>query len=167
VEDESRTVAHRRAKALEAVGRRLIEFPISRLEAAPLSAELREAILAGKKMSREALRRQGLYIGGLLRSLGDEAQAIVDFVENGEQQSPEQVRRIALLEDWRARLIREGEEAITALLELHRDADRQRIRKLLRTAGKETEQGKPPAAARKLFVYLRELFSVDDSPETD
>ena len=152
---------------MEAVGRRLIELPISRLESAPLSAELREAIVAARKMSREALRRQGLFIGRLIRELDDQGEAIVAFVEDGERPTPEQARRTALLEDWRDRLQREGEVAVSALLELHPSADRQRIRRLLRTAGKETEQGKSPAAARKLFVYLRELFSTDDSAETD
>ena len=152
---------------MEAVGRRLIELPISRIDAAPLTGELREAVVAAKKMSREALRRQGLFIGKMLRDLGDEAEAIVSFVEDGEQQSPDQIRRTALLEDWRDRLLREGEEAVTALLELHPEADRRRIRQFLRTAGKEAEQGKPVAAARKLFVYLREVFAAADCTEAD
>ena len=37
------------------------------------------------------------------------------------------------------------------------DADRQRLRQLLVQAAKERSNSKPPAAARKLFRYLREL----------
>ena len=165
VEGESRSAAHRRAKRFESVGRRLIDLSPSRLEAAPLSEALREAVRAAKKMSRGSLRRQAMYIGRLMRDLGDEAEAIVDFVEEGDRSSREEDLRQALIEDWRDRLLGEGEPAVLALLELHPDADRQRLRQFLRTAAKESEHGKPPAAARKLFRHLRELLAGDESPE--
>ena len=47
--------------------------------------------------------------------------------------------------------------AIEDFIELHQASDRQQLRNLQRQASREMEQKKPPAAARKLFAYLREL----------
>ena len=39
----------------------------------------------------------------------------------------------------------------------HPDIDRQHVNQLIRIANQEQKQNKPPAAARKLFKYLRDL----------
>jgi ribosome-associated protein len=46
---------------------------------------------------------------------------------------------------------------VEAFLELYSQADRQRLRQLVRQAHKERDQGQPAAASRTLFRYLREL----------
>ena len=140
----------------------MLELPPSQLESFALPDELREAVTTAKKMSRTALRRQVKYIGRLIRELGDEAEAAVEFVEEGERQSREEALRHALVEDWRDRLLGAGESAVADLLEQHPEGDRQRLRQLIRAAAKETEHGKPPAAARKLFRYLREILADDE-----
>ncbi|MGB2360396.1 MAG: DUF615 domain-containing protein, partial [Porticoccaceae bacterium] len=58
---------------------------------------------------------------------------------------------------WRDRIINEGHRAIEDFIALHPQSDRQQLRNLQRQANREMEQKKPPAAARKLFAYLREL----------
>jgi ribosome-associated protein len=47
------------------------------------------------------------------------------------------------------------------VLRAHPEADRQHLRQLLRQHQKEQAGNKPPAAARKLFKYLRELAESD------
>ena len=46
------------------------------------------------------------------------------------------------------------------LLEEHPAADRQHLRGLIRHAQHEAAHNKPPAAARKVFKYIRELDEI-------
>ena len=55
------------------------------------------------------------------------------------------------------RLIAEGEDALGSIAETYPDIDRQHVRQLIRNAQKDISQNKPPANARKLFKYLREI----------
>ena len=41
-------------------------------------------------------------------------------------------------------------------MQLYPNTDRQQLRNLQRQANREMEAKKPPVAARKLFIYLRE-----------
>ena len=66
-------------------------------------------------------------------------------------------RRFHALEQWRDRLLAEGDEAVSAFLLEYPDAEAQPLRQLLRNARREQDAGKPPATARKLFRYLREV----------
>jgi ribosome-associated protein len=64
-----------------------------------------------------------------------------------------------IVERWRNRLITEGNEALTELLEAYPEADRQQIRQLIRNIQKEQAAAKPPKSFRQLYRYLRELFN--------
>ena len=61
------------------------------------------------------------------------------------------------LEAWRDSLINEGNQAIENFLSDYPMADRQQLRNLQRQANRELELKKPPAAARKMFQYIRSL----------
>lgn len=60
------------------------------------------------------------------------------------------------LEQWRDRLVEEGDEALAQLLAEQPGLDRQRLRQLVREAQREKGQGKPAGAGKKLFRHLRE-----------
>ena len=55
------------------------------------------------------------------------------------------------------RLIAEGDSALESFVELYPDADVQHLRGLVRHAQHEAARNKPPAAARKVFKYIRDL----------
>ncbi len=67
-------------------------------------------------------------------------------------------------EVWRDRLLAEGDDSLGELLASHPDADRQRLRQLIRQALADAKAAKPPRAARELFRVLREMLS-DDAAE--
>jgi ribosome-associated protein len=76
------------------------------------------------------------------------------------------VREHHIVERWRDRLIAEGNEALTELLDEQPHADRQLLRQLLRNAQKEAEADKPPRSSRLLYRYLKEIFQfVGDEEE--
>ena len=85
--------------------------------------------------------------------------ADVDAIQNAfletQSSSVAATRALHELEHWRSRLLKEGDAAIgEAMLEFV-GADVQQLRQLIRDAKREIEQEKPPAAARKLFQYLK------------
>jgi ribosome-associated protein len=122
----------------------------------PVSAELRAAVEEMRRLkAREARRRQLQYIGRLMRA--EDADAIAQAVAEAEAGSAAAKRRLHLLERWRERLLGEGDSALAAFLDAHPDADRQHLRQLIRRARFELDQGRPPAASRKLFRYLRRI----------
>ena len=61
----------------------------------------------------------------------------------------------------------DGDAAMTDLLAAHPDADRQKLRQLVRNAHEEQKRGKSPRAHRELFRELRELLAQagDDADE--
>jgi len=61
-------------------------------------------------------------------------------------------------EQWRDRLLAEGDLGLNALLQEFPAGDRQTLRQLMRQAEAEVERQQPPAAARQLFQRLRELL---------
>ena len=61
------------------------------------------------------------------------------------------------LEVMRDDLLSRGDAAVQDVLVQWPEADRQQLRQLIRQHQRETGAGKPPAASRKLFKYLREL----------
>jgi len=62
-----------------------------------------------------------------------------------------------LLEKWRDRLALEGDSALSEFVEQYPTADRQHLRQLQRKAKQELEREKPPAAARKIFQYIKDI----------
>jgi ribosome-associated protein len=54
-------------------------------------------------------------------------------------------------------LIAGNDEVLDAFVSEYPDADRQHLRSLTRHAQHEAAHNKPPAAARKVFKYIREL----------
>ena len=98
------------------------------------------------------------YIGKLMRHADTTAiAAALQDLQNGRALHNQHFHQLEQLRDV---LIAEGVGAMDKVLELYPHADRQHLRQLIATAAKEREQEKPPAAARKLFRYLRELAEI-------
>jgi ribosome-associated protein len=121
-----------------------------------LPAELEEAISTALKIkSRSGLKRQRQYIGKLLRTIDSESiQTQLNKILHRHDTNTAQFKR---LEKWRDKLIDNDKETLNEVIAQHPDIDRQHINQLIRIANQEQKQDKPPAAARKLFKYLREL----------
>lgn len=88
---------------------------------------------------------------------GVDLSTVETYLYNRQSQQLEMNQAFHRLENWRDRLVREGDEAIGGAMDEWPHLDRQRLRQLVRDAQREAEGGKPPGAARKLFRYLREL----------
>lgn len=155
-ERPSRSQLKREAEALQDLGLALVELPQAKLDRVELPEKLREAIdLARRITAHGGRRRQLQYIGKLMRTL--DAEPIRAQLEAMQQADRRAAQRFHLLEALRDRLIAEGDDALGELLERYPQADRQHLRQLVRQAQQERDKHKPPASARSLFRYLREL----------
>jgi ribosome-associated protein len=152
----SKSQLKREALALQALGARLLDLPPARLQRMSISDRLRAALDESRKAKGHSARRRQLrWLGKILRGENSDHLAALMAQADAKQQSDNQ--RFHALERWRDRLLAEGDGALPELLERYPAADRQLLRSLIRSAGKEQGSGKPPASARKLFKYLRQL----------
>lgn len=152
----SRSQLKRDAEALQDLGLALVELPQAKLDRIELPEQLREAIdLARRITAHGGKRRQMQFIGKLMRKL--DAEPIRAQLEAMQQADRRAAQRFHLLEALRDKLIAEGDDALGELLERYPTADRQHLRQLVRQAQQERDKNKPPASARSLFRYLREL----------
>ena len=154
----SKSQRKREAHALQALGESLVKLNKSALAQIPLSDGLRHAIEAAQHLHQHgALKRQLQYIGKLMRQCDVEPiRTAYEKVTNSFREDVEQHHE---LEQWRDRLLSDGDAAMEQLLAEYPGVDRQHLRQLIRTAQMETAKAKPPKAARELFRYLRELIT--------
>ena len=73
VEPPSKSELKRQSRDLQDLGELLVALPTSELEALPLPDDVREAVMAGRRMTSHGAKvRQRLYIGKLLRRIDPE-----------------------------------------------------------------------------------------------
>jgi ribosome-associated protein len=159
-EPPSKSQRKRDAEDLKDLGDELVALPAADLEALPLPEKLRDAIdLARRITAHGAAARQRQLIGKILRKVDVgqiraalEARALARRLE---------AREFHRVEAWRDRLLAEGEPALAALAAAAPGLDAGRLRALLAQARTEAAAGRPPAAARELFRYLRGALAAD------
>ncbi len=155
-EEKSKSQIKREFLALQDMGARLAEMKPEILNRLPLNDALRKALEESARHTKHiARKRHNQYLGKLLR--GHDIEAIQQVLDNFDTASREYNNRFHQLERWRERLLDEGDSALQELMQEYPDIDSQHLRGLIRHAQHERAQEKPPAAARKLFRYLREV----------
>ncbi|WP_299998978.1 ribosome biogenesis factor YjgA [uncultured Cedecea sp.] len=156
----SKSEIKRDAEELKRLGAELVELGKNALDKMPLDDDLRAAIELAQRIKKEGRRRQLQLIGKMMRSRDVEPiRQALDKLKNRHNQ---QVSLFHKLEALRDRLVEEGDEAISEVLRLYPEADRQQLRVLIRNAQKEKAANKPPKSYRQIFSYLRELAESQD-----
>jgi ribosome-associated protein len=152
----SKSQLKRDSHALQEMGKQLVEMPEGKLQKFDLPENLKDAVYEARRLkSREAKRRHLQYIGKLMRiSNTDVIQETLDMMD---QQSQTYRQHFKQLEDWRDRIIQEGNGGIEAFIDAYPEGDRQQLRNLQRQANREIELKKAPTASRKIFSYIRNL----------
>lgn len=161
-EDEAPSKSERKRQMLrlQEMGAALLEFAPSAIENLPLSGALHEALAQARAARKHGARKRLLqFIGKLMRSESPEAIAQIAQLLSEDQAGKAAARqRLHECEGWRDRILADGVAAINDLVEQFPAADRQKLRQLHRQHQQELARGAPPAAARKLFSYLREVL---------
>ena len=154
---KSKTALKKEMQELQKLGTALVELSDKQLAQIPLDPDLGQAIdLARNLKQREARRRQLQYIGKLMRSA--DIEAINNAYQKLLAKNKHHVQHEHQTERWRQRLLEEGNSTLNEFIQQFPEADIQHLRQLIRGAKKEQSQNKPPAQARKLFRYIRQLL---------
>ncbi|MFP8967082.1 ribosome biogenesis factor YjgA [Pokkaliibacter sp. CJK22405] len=155
-EGPSKSELKRQMEELQALGKKLTQLTKEQLAQVPMSETLEKAIVEHKRLKQgEALRRHMQYIGKLMRT--EDSEGIQAVVDRFDASSHAYVQHFHMLERWRDRLLNEGNETITEIINHYPDMDAQHLRQLVRNAKQEAARGKAPTSSRKLFTYIREI----------
>ena len=154
----SKSVLKREAHRAQALGEQLIALKDSELVALQLPEALYDAIVAARSISsRGGGTRQRQYIGKLMRDI-DLTQVRATLGAKAAKAALE-AQRFQRVENWRARLMDAGPQALAALRAAYPTLDEAQWLKRIEAARAERERtGATGAAARELFRALREVL---------
>ncbi len=159
----SKSERKRQSSALRDLGSELLQLRPEQLDSMELPNDLFEAVNLARTMKRDgAFKRQTKYIGKLLRKM-DHAPIEAKLAEIA-RVSAFATRALHRIEDWRDRLIAEGDPALDELQAACPQAERVRVRNLVESARREKECAQPPRSSRLLFKYLRALLESAEPP---
>ena len=159
----SRSEQRRTALDVLELGERLASLAPAQLAKLPVPDALLPHIAETRRMASHGARKRQLgFLAKQMRREDPEAlDAIRDALEAGGEATRRETALLHRAEVARDQLLEGGDEALSAFLDAHPGADRQRLRQLLRSAADERARDKPPRAYRELFRELRELMAAD------
>ena len=161
----SRSANRREALDILALGEALVALSQAQLARLPIPEELLPHIRETQRItSHGAHKRQLAFLAKQMRRQDDEAlDAIRDAMSKDGEAGRRETALLHRVEALRDELLGEdGDAAMTALLADHPDADRQRLRQLVRNTQEERRRNKPPHAFRELFRELRDMLAQDE-----
>ena len=158
-ERPSKSERKRQSTDLQALGEALIELPESEFEALPLPENLRDAVALARRITAHGgLYRQKQYIGKLMRKI--DAEPIRAALASRKDRERVAALRFRRIEQWRDRLLAEGQGGIEALRsEMNVELDAPSLARLIERARSEQAREQPPHAARELFRVLRDILA--------
>ncbi|MFT4178929.1 MAG: ribosome biogenesis factor YjgA [Thermomonas sp.] len=158
----SRSAQRRAALDVLELGEQLAAMSAAQLAKLPIPDELMPHIRDTQKItSHIARKRQQAFLAKQMRKLDDEVlDAIRDAMSKDGEAGKRETAVLHRAEALRDALLGDdGDAAMTDLLAAHADADRQKLRQLVRNAREERAKHKPPRAFRELFRELRDLLA--------
>ena len=166
----SRSQQRRAALDVLELGEQLAALSAAQLDRLPIPEELLPHILETQRItSYGARKRQLAFLAKQMRRQDDEAlDAIRDAMSKDGDATRRETAAMHRVEALRDTLLGDdGDAAMTDLLAAHPDADRQKLRQLVRNIHDERKRNKPPRAFRELFRELRELMAQGEDAADD
>lgn len=152
---ERRAQRKRTQADLDDLAERLAALPSPTLSALGLEAAVVDSVRLLARLDPGSARvRQRKFVRRQLR--GRDLEALSEQVERAAGEGPRTGRQ-QWLERWRAHLIEGGDEAIAALLSARPDADRPRLRAVVRAAVAERAAGRTGPKFRAVYRVLADL----------
>ncbi|MGY3265130.1 ribosome biogenesis factor YjgA [Lysobacter sp. HA35] len=163
----SRSEQRREALGVLELAETLADLTDAQLARVPVPESIIPHIMDTRRITANiARKRQLAFLAKQMRKLDDdEMQAMRDALDEKSDTARAEAAAMHRVEAWRAKLLEGGDAALAELLDLHPDADRQRLRQLVRNALDERNRNKPPRAFRELFRELRSVLlgTTDDT----
>ena len=150
----SRSRVRSEAVAYTALAERLVRGKRIELPMPPFDEDMLDALLESRRLAKNARSRQIRKLAQLLRGAGPIEQ-LHEALEGRKVQALEQQREQAN-EAWRARLLAEGDPALTQLISECPEADRKRLRQLMRQARRTPPDARSKRASTALLRLIRQ-----------
>jgi len=159
----SKSALKRESDAKQKLGESLALLTSKQLDELALSDGLRRAVEDLKRLLKKGsrahggLKRQKQYIGKLMRHT--ELEPIQSKLKEWENALNTSKAFLHQIEDWRDRILKDGDTAIAELYEtfpVTEQSHRQNLRQFYRQANKEKSANKAPKSARLLYKFLRD-----------
>jgi len=164
MEPLSKTQKKKEALALQELGERLVKLSADQLKKIDLPANMFNAVILAKKISKHGgLARQMQYIGTLMRKHDPKPiqEALQRIEEGGLTQSTEH----KLAEKWRDELIAGNDLLIEEIIAQIPHTDQQHLMNLVRKAREDSvDQGLGPKTAKALFRFLHKSLQRPKHP---
>lgn len=155
-DNESKSQRKRDMLALQKMGESLIKLSAEQLAKMNLPDTLVTAIQHMKSLSSHgAQRRQLQYIGKIMRHI--EPETIEQALKTKELIHEKGTAKFHLLEEWRNKLLLDGDVALNSFLIDYPNADRQQLRLLVRNAQRDRKNEKNTGAEKVLFKFLHSI----------
>jgi len=147
---------------LHILAEEIVALSVMQMEALKLPDDVFEAAMAAAKITQRGARKRHLkFLTGLLRKI--DAEPIKANLAKMKNQNALAVKEHHILERWRDRLVAEGDQALSELLQQYPEADRQQLRQLIRNANKEAMSEKPPKSSRMIYQFVKTLIAAHDT----
>ena len=165
----SRTQQRGEALEIRSLAEKLVALPAAQLARLPIPEDLMPHIVETQRItSHIAHKRQLQFLAKQMRREEDEVlEAIRDAMDEGGEAARRETALLHQAEQWRDRLLADGDDALAALLEEFPTANRQKLRQLVRNATDERAKNKTPRAFRDLFREVRELLASTDTQDDE
>jgi ribosome-associated protein len=161
----SKSERKRQMLALQAMGESLLGLNDTQLAQIPVEDEqLLAAIRECRQIRSNSARKRHLqFIGKLMRNV--DAAPIEQALKVLHNSRRETATAFQQLEQLREDILAKEIDGVELALNRFPEADRQQLRQLVLQHHREMQRGKPPAASRKLFRYLKELEEIYGSSD--
>jgi ribosome-associated protein len=158
--EPSRSQRRREALDVLKLALQLASLSDAQLAPLPLDDDLRAEVARTRAITQQiARKRQAQFLAKQLRKLDEaEIESIRAALEHDRDHSRRETAALHRIEQWRDRLLAEGDDALNELMQQFPQAERQHLRQLARNARSEREQNKPLHAFHELFRTLRGLL---------
>jgi ribosome-associated protein len=155
----SKSQRKRDAHAIKDLGETLVNLDPGQLSKFDLPEFIVDIINETRRIKKHGARKRQLqYLAKQLRQL--DTVPLRQQLEQLQQPHHQEVAHLHRIEQWRDRLLQQGQQALTDFLTQYPQADRQHLRQLVRNAQQESQQQTAPKSARQLFKYVRELLEL-------
>jgi len=152
----SRSQIKREMHALQKLAERLIGLKPGQWSKLGFGSVMMAALEESTRIKNHiAIRRHIKRVGKLLNN--EDTEKLDQLFARMDDKDFQDKAGLQRLEQWRERLLTEGDKALQVLLDDHPKADRQQLRQLIRAGRKERETESSGTAQRKLFKYIKEL----------
>lgn len=155
-EPSSKSARKREHEALQDLARRALEVSSGRVDRLTLDEALARAIAEGRRIPPSSARARHIRYLGKLLAADPEGVAVLEAALAGDRAAhAREVARLHRVEQWRDRLLGEGDSALAEFLARHPAVDGDAVRDLVDQARGAEGTTRHAAAARRLFRLIR------------